>query len=665
MPTTHPWRRALATAVALATTGATGLALAGIAVPSAAAAAPTTRYVAPSGSNTTNECTDGAAPCQTIQYAVDHADPGDTISIGPGTYPENVQIDVSLTLSGTGANTTISGNGSAAPSISVDGTGSATPPFVALTGLDVSDNHDSGSPASVGISLESATARITDSTVSANDSHGVHIDKGSSATITSSTVSGNEAAGVYVGGGSIATITDSTVSNNAAAGIFLVPDSANPPKATVHSSTINGNGQGGVVVDTGHADIDTTTLDGNAFAGLMLSGDGASASLHSSTVSHTKAISGQAPTLGAGVVVYLKASVSIANSTIDANTGQGILNSSGTVTVEDSTIADTEPGQNENGFSDGAVVVNTESGPATTNLSGTILARNPYMRACNGIVADKGFNLASDTSCSLDAGGSLNNTAAKLGMLADNGGPTKTMAPEAVSRAVNAIPNGVAPCTAGAKDQRGLTRPQGLRCDIGAVELAARATPHLALAKTTIGYGHQARARVSVPGAGTGTVTVRTSGFRHTAALSGGAATVRLPAGLSVGPHTVTATYDGTTRIISSAPAQAALRVVKQKTRTTVKLAKKSVKAGRTATLHVRVRGHAGGAFPAGQVRVTLKVGHHKVTRKATLHKRDKGALRVKVKTPRHRGSARVVVHYSGDHHYTKSTSKPQTVQLR
>lgn len=659
MPTTHPWRHALATAVALATTGATGLALASIAVPSPAAAAPTTRYVANNGSNTNSDCIDRAAPCRTIQYAVDQADPGDTISIAPGTYPENVQIHVSLTLSGAGADTTISGDGASDPSIGVDGTASATPPDVAINAVNVS-----GNTSYVGIYVASANATITDSTVSDNDSHGVYLAN-STATITNSTVSGNNATGAYVGDNSTATITDSIVSGNAAAGVLLAMLSAGPPKVAVHGSTIDGNVQGGVVVDAGHADINTTTLDGNTFAGFMVGGAGASGSLASSTVSNTKLSTGQMANLGAGMVVNSQASMSITNSTIDANSGQGILNASGTVTVKDSTIAGTTEGETGSAFPNGGVVVKAASGPASTKITGTILAGSPYLRACSGTMTDQGYNLASDDSCDLHGNGSTNNTSARLGPLTANGGPTKTMAPRATSPAVNAIPTGAATCVSGAKDQRGLARPQGSRCDIGAVELAARATPHLALAKTTIGYGHRVLARVSVPGAGDGAVTVSTTGFRHTAALRGGAVTVGLPASLAVGRHTVTATYDGTTRIVSSAPAHAALRVVKQKTRTTVKLAKKSVKAGGTATLRVKVRGRAGGAFPVGKVRVTLKVGHHKVTRKVALHKRDKGVLRVRVNTPRHRGSAKVIVQYSGDHHYTKSTSQPQTVQLR
>lgn len=54
-----------------------------------------------------------------------------------------------------------------------------------------------------------------------------------------------------------------------------------------------------------------------------------------------------------------------------------------------------------------------------------------------------------------------------LGGLGDNGGATPTMLPGAGSAAIDASPDPDCPAT----DQRGVTRPQGPQCDIGAVEV--------------------------------------------------------------------------------------------------------------------------------------------------------------------------------------------------
>jgi hypothetical protein len=44
------------------------------------------RYVASNGSDNSNDCTDSANPCATIQHAVDVAAPGDEIKVVGGTY---------------------------------------------------------------------------------------------------------------------------------------------------------------------------------------------------------------------------------------------------------------------------------------------------------------------------------------------------------------------------------------------------------------------------------------------------------------------------------------------------------------------------------------------------------------------------------------------------
>ena len=74
------------------------------------------------------------------------------------------------------------------------------------------------------------------------------------------------------------------------------------------------------------------------------------------------------------------------------------------------------------------------------------------------------------TDCSITIVASdQTNPAPKLGALAANGGPTRTIALLVGSPALNRMPK--AACQAVVKkDQRGTARPQGLKCDEGAFE---------------------------------------------------------------------------------------------------------------------------------------------------------------------------------------------------
>lgn len=80
------------------------------------------------------------------------------------------------------------------------------------------------------------------------------------------------------------------------------------------------------------------------------------------------------------------------------------------------------------------------------------------------------FNFSSDSSCSFGAG--HDNVDLKLGPLANNGGPTKTLLPQVGSPAIDGGADDNCPET----DQRGVKRPQGTRCDAGAVEVVPAPT---------------------------------------------------------------------------------------------------------------------------------------------------------------------------------------------
>jgi hypothetical protein len=115
----------------------------------------------------------------------------------------------------------------------------------------------------------------------------------------------------------------------------------------------------------------------------------------------------------------------------------------------------------------------------TVDITGTIVAGNQNNDCTNyyyagavypAIISDNGHNWFGDDTCDGTAQGDP-----LLGPLEDNGGLTSTHALLDGSGAIDA-----ANACALATDQRGISRPQGTACDIGAFELARAAKPEIA-----------------------------------------------------------------------------------------------------------------------------------------------------------------------------------------
>jgi CSLREA domain-containing protein len=123
-------------------------------------------------------------------------------------------------------------------------------------------------------------------------------------------------------------------------------------------------------------------------------------------------------------------------------------------------------------------VVNVLPGNSVT-IRNSILAGNTadvgWGPDCEGTLTSGGYNLLGNTThCTLSGGtGELLNVAPQLGALQNNGGSTNTHALSATSPAINAG-NPATPGSGGnacaSTDQRGIARPQGTRCDMGAFE---------------------------------------------------------------------------------------------------------------------------------------------------------------------------------------------------
>lgn len=347
--------------------------------------------------------------------------------------------------------------------------------------------------------------------------------------VTSSEVKGNSASnsggGIYAA--AAVTLADSSIDDNTAAflgGGLSTTETAGSFAMT--GGTLSGNnafGGGGAFIGSSlNASFDDTDLIGNTSTGANFGGgavlsagqvsinkaqildnkaDGASGlggalfsgtadenittslKVTNSTLSGNEAFAGSAVWAGSSKPSSTN-KTSISNSTITGNVSQSAVGAvqvyNGT-SVTGSTITDNTASGGANAI--GGLVGMTAN---LVSLSGSILSGNSGHQ-CATAVNDGGSNLLSpnDATCALSAAPAKGNVfaAPQLGALANNGGPTKTLLPGPTSPALDKISastgtgvndaltgNAITLCGAGATDQRGTSRPQGAKCDIGAVE---------------------------------------------------------------------------------------------------------------------------------------------------------------------------------------------------
>jgi len=197
--------------------------------------------------------------------------------------------------------------------------------------------------------------------------------------------------------------------------------------------------------------------------------------------------------VGGGLAI--NAGSSIRSSTFNDNTATGVglftghdivAQGPGTVTIVNSTIT----GQIETfafcipasgPCSEAADVVlanvtaNVVSRVSLGPSSGTFTIRNTIVQQCDADLISQGYNFVAEEGCVIlgNLNGVVVGDTPLLGSLKDNGGPTFTRLPVAVSEAVDGghpSPPGSGGNACEATDQRGIERPLGMGCDIGAVE---------------------------------------------------------------------------------------------------------------------------------------------------------------------------------------------------
>jgi hypothetical protein len=282
-------------------------------------------------------------------------------------------------------------------------------------------------------------------------------------------LTGGNGGGIY-NTGTLTVTNSSLVSNNASGyggGIFNSGGTLTVSNSVFEENSTANHGGGICNTDAGTIAVANSTFSQNTayYGGGIYNEGGAFTTVTGSTLKYNSATTEYG--IGGGIQNGYAATMTVSNSTLVGNSslnwGGGIANY-GTLTLTNSTLSgNTAP---PNG---GGGLLNMESA-ARLHMANTIIAGSPSGGDCLSIsgsqILTNTNNLVEDASCSASLSGDP-----MLGELADNGGPTHTMALLAGSPAINAGDD--ATCAAApvsGLDQRGIIRPQGVHCDIGAYE---------------------------------------------------------------------------------------------------------------------------------------------------------------------------------------------------
>jgi hypothetical protein len=379
----------------------------------------------------------------------------------------------------------------------------------------------------------SATVSITSSSLTGNSTVWVNGSGGmggavyneGSLHVTNSNVIGNRADNVYGGGiahydGS-AVVINSTFTDNSTyqgGGIY----SRAPLTVTGSTFTRNTAAYGGGISNRGVGNLNSTTFISNtADRTFSFTGDGGGIFNAGTLQVASGKFIGNNGQRGAGI--YNELTLTVISSTLAGNSasqsGGGIFNSylynfSAPLYVVDSTFSANSAGWTGGGIAntDRLMITNTTFSGNTAvqwgggvahygyDVNGTVVCHpfnatnstfaadsarrgNEILTSCpatltNSIVAggcdfdvfaitDGGYNLDSGNSCGFSTTlHSLINTDPLLGPFGSYGGPAQTFALAQGSPAIDAADNATCPLT----DERGVTRPVGAHCDIGAFE---------------------------------------------------------------------------------------------------------------------------------------------------------------------------------------------------
>ena len=268
--------------------------------------------------------------------------------------------------------------------------------------------------------------------------------------------------------GANVTLSSMTLANgqDASGGAILVDASGGSAQLTIQDSIIRDSkatSSGGAIFNAGA----TLTLTNTLFEANSAGSSGGAVYTRNGTLTATRTAftSGSAGSSGGGLF-SVNTAATLTNVTVSNNSassaGGGIYLSGAAMSLNNVTIAENSAAVG------GGVQVET----GTFNFANTIISTN-LGGDCGGTLNTQGYNLLGTAPGCTVTGvttGNLLNVSPLLALLSNNGGITTSHALLLNSPALNAG-NPAAGCAT--SDQRGVARPQGGRCDIGAYEAVA------------------------------------------------------------------------------------------------------------------------------------------------------------------------------------------------
>jgi hypothetical protein len=240
-------------------------------------------------------------------------------------------------------------------------------------------------------------------------------------------------------------------------------------------SSLNRDGRGGALLSAGSMRIVGSTFERNLARGGNAGSFGSIAPEYPGGHAYGGAIFNSGTLLVTNSTFTLSSAIGGDGAALEGLSGSafggGLYHTNGTVILVNSTLASNmvdrlvweTPFPKELNPVGGSNLASTNG---TATLRNTILAYGGTNGNSWGTITDGGFNMSSDGSANFSGGASFNFTDPKLGPLADNGGPTLTMALLPESPAIDFGGSAGSPST----DQRGFSRPYGAGVDIGAFE---------------------------------------------------------------------------------------------------------------------------------------------------------------------------------------------------